>query len=531
MWVRVGFYFPLIFYLFVGVISILYDYITCTCNRPYIKTTHTRKCLWPPGFEWNKTFIKLSIFCGSLLYYIGDNLEKVDCNKNASTISLILSAAGLLLYRVLYAALKKLKRYYRNDKGEPPSHNLCSPNRNETQSLVIAYMFLLTIVIDFDVVFTAVLNKIDESTIPCNETVQSDIFWDLFWSMIGIFIQLIITVIFILTQCRHCISRWGRCERICNSLLSKVKLILSTRKPCCLIFIIIWDIFLFFAVLAAVICFLLADNKQVLQCFIRVPKGDERKHRIVFLSISFVVCFFVMLGFLFRKCCCCVQIKGKITKVTIKDGQRLTVRVRNEVGDQRYSFNYNTETKSITSNNCNHAELYRNDIERIIKLPQKISTIKEVGVDNFNNRITVRHHIQEQHYQEVFTINNGRVEIVESDVAEGGGEKQEEEEEKDVAGGGEGGEGKEEEDVAAQENAAEGVQDGEERQAEFGELHSPVPDSRASKLNLPPTVSASELPQDSRTGRPRSRSPSPDIKNDQGDDTEKTSLLHVDTEF
>ena len=227
-----------------------------------------------------------------------------------------------------------------------------------------------------------------------------------------------------------------------------------------------------------------------MQCFISIPEDDESKYRIGFLSTSFVVCLLVISGFLFRKCCRCVQIKGKITQVTIKDGQQLTVHVQNEVyiEDQPYSFNYNIAKKTIEADDCDHAELYRNDIERIIKLPQKISTIEEVGVDNINNRITVRHHIQEQHYQEVFTINNGRMEIVESeeDVAEGGEGEEEEEEE-------------EEEDVAAQENAGGDhenmIQDEEDLQERQIPLHSLVSD----------------------------------IKNDQGDDSEETSLLPEDS--
>ena len=602
--VWVGFFLPLTIYLVIGGISILNDCIMYTCSCPCIKTTHTQKCLWPPGYEWNKTAIKLSTFCGSLLYYIGDNLKQVDCNENASTISLTLTVAGLLLYRVLSISLKKLKRYYQKEEGKHRSFNLCSPNRNETHSLVIAYTFLLTIVIDFDIVFTAVLDRIGDSDIPCNKTVphpHQNIFWGLFGSMIGSFllIELVIITIFIVTQCCHYISRRKGCEPIrkcCESmrtcLLSKVKLTLPTREFKCkslivLVFILL-DIILSVIVLAAVIFFLLADNEQVLQCFISVPEGDESRYRIGFLSASFVACFLVISGFLIRKLCCCVQIKGKITAVNIQDGQQLTVHVQNEVpkvymyiGDQKYSFSYDTATKSITSDNCNHAELYRNDIERIIKLPQNISTIEEVGVDNINNRITVRHHIQEQHYQEVFAINNGEVDIAEGgegeeNIVEGGeggegeeniaegGEGEEDiaergEGEEDIAERGEGeediaehegeeniakgGEGEEEEDVATQENAVGGrenmIQDEEdlqERQAEFGEapLHSPVSDSGAVRSSGASehtfvTFSVSEPPQDSRTGRPRSRSPSPDIKNDQGDDSEKPSVLHVDS--
>ena len=465
MLVWVGFFLPLIIYLVIGVISILNDYIMCTCNRPCIQKTHTRKCLclpgfqcqkpnqcehkectctcthpikclWPPGFEWNKTIIKLSTLTGTTFYYVGDNFfEKVDCNKNAPTVSLTLSVAGLLLYRVLPVALRKLKRYCEKEEGKHRSFHWCSPNSNETHSLVIAYTFLLSIVIDFDIVFTAVLDKIDDSNISCNKTVQSNIFWGLFGGMIGsfVFIQSVITAIFILTQCRQCISRWGCCKPICNSLLSKVKLILLTREWYCLIVIIIWDIVLSVTVPAAVIFYLLADNERVLQCFTSIPKDDESKYRIGFLSTSFAVCSLVLFGFLTRKLCCCVQIKGKITAVNIqtqedgqplieaniqgddqpliyaqKDGQQLTVQVQNEVylGDQGYSFNYNTATKEITSDNCDHAELYRNDIERFIKLPQKTSTIKKVSVHNDDSQITVRHNIPEQQYEVVFSTND-----------------------------------------------------------------------------------------------------------------------------
>ena len=410
-WVWVGFFLPLIIYFVLGAISILNDYIhvMCTRNCPYIQTTHTctRKCLCPPGYEWNKTIIKLSTLSGTILFYIGDNyFEKVDCNKNAPTISLTLSVAGLLLYRVLPVALRKLKRYCEKEEGKPRSFHLCSPNSNETHSLVIAYTFLLSVVIDFDIVFTAVLNKIDDSNISCNETVQSNIFWGLFGSMIVSFvlIQLVIVAIFILTQCRNYISRRDRREPIRDrwDLLSKVKLILSTRKTHTLIVFITWDIVLSVTVPAAVIFYLLADNEQVLQCFTSIPEGDESQDRIILLSISFVACSLVMLGFLIRKWGRCVQIKGKILQITTKDGQQLKVKVQNEVGDQKYAFNYNIATKETEATTweqdesvspCDHAELYKNDIERIIELPKNKVTIKEVNVDNDNNKITVHHSV------------------------------------------------------------------------------------------------------------------------------------------
>ena len=423
--VWVGFLLPLTIYLVIGAISIANDYIMYTCNCPCIKTTLTCKCLWPPGFEWNKTAIKLSTFCGSLLYYIGDNLEQVDCNENASTISLTLTVAGLLLYRVLSVSLKKLKRYYQKEEGEHRSFNLCSPNSNETHSLVIAYTFLLTIVIDFDIVFTAVLDRIGDSDIQCNKTVphpHKRIFWGLFGSMIGSFllIELAIITIFIVTQCRPYISRRNCCEPIqeccesmCTRLLSKVELILPTRKCKSLFFFTFLDIGLSFIVLAAVICFLLADNERVLQCFISVPEGDESKYRIGFLSSSFGLCSLVMLGFLIRKWGRCVQIKGKITEVTIKDGQQLEVKVQNEKEKQKYSFNYNIATKEIKPTTCeqeesispcDHVELYRSDIERIIKLPKNTSTIEQASVDN--NQIIVHHSVQEQHYKVVFSTKD-----------------------------------------------------------------------------------------------------------------------------
>ena len=562
--VWVGFFLPFSIYLFIGVISIFNDYITCTCNRSCIQTTHTRKCLWPPGFEWNKTAIKLSTLCGSLLYYIGDNLEQVDCNENASTISLTLSVAGLLLYRVLSVALKKLKRYYQKEEGEPRSFNLCSPNRNETHSLVIAYTFLLTIVIDFDIVFTAVLDRIGDSDISCNRTIQhphQKTFWGLFGSMIGFFllIELVIITIFIVTQCRHYISRRDRCEPIrkcCESmrtcLLSKVKLTLPTRECKSLIVFILLDIGLSVIVLVAVIFFLLADNEQVLQCFIRVPEGDESTYRIGFLLTSFGLCSFVMFGFLIRKWGRCVQIKGKITQVTIEDGQQLEVKVQNEVGNQKYTFNYNIATKKIKATTCeqdvspcDHAELYRNDIERVIKLPKNKITIKEVNVNNDNNQIIVHHSVHEPHYKIVFSTKDPPDEdIIETlpppaaeDPPQGPAV---------------------EDQVHPQPRAAGGehmIQDGEdlpqqkriqERRAESGivPLHSPVSDSHGTRRerSFSPASGASEhssssasrsnlsvlelhVPHDPKTIGLHSRSLSPDIKNDQRDESEETSLL------
>lgn len=112
-----------------------------------------------------------------------------------------------------------------------------------------------------------------------------------------------------------------------------------------------------------------------------------------------------------------------------------------------------------------------------------------------------------------------------------------------------------EEDGVAVENAAIGentIQDGkdlphrkriQERQAKFGNvlLHSPVSASHGisrqrslpSGASEPTSVSRTILsvldpPQDSRTVRLRSRSPSPDIESDQEGDSEETSLLTVE---
>ena len=394
-----GFYLPLAFYIVLGVISILIDYIMCTRSCPCIKCTRTQECLWPPGLEWNKTIIKLATFCGSILYYVGDNLEKLDTNENTlenttmdtneNTLEsktmdsndntrirlLTVSVVGLLLYRIAPVALKKLKRYCNKEENKPQGFNWCSPNSNETHTLVVAYTFLLTIVIDFDVVLTAVLNRIDDSVIPCNERAPSQIFWGLFGSMISFFIliELVIAAIFILTQCHH---KYDCCEY----LSTKVKLILSTRNNSLIVFIF-WDVCLSIAVTIAVILFLLGDNEQVLECFIKsVPQGDESKYRIGFLLCSFLLCFlFVGLGFLVRKLCRCVQLKGNITSVDISADleTHLQVNVTDLTGE--YTFTYNIITSKITNSEptCNHAELYRNDIKEhlIVKYLKSIAVL------------------------------------------------------------------------------------------------------------------------------------------------------------
>ncbi|MCG8625796.1 MAG: hypothetical protein MJE68_27840, partial [Proteobacteria bacterium] len=265
----------------------------------------------------------------------------------------------------------------------------------------------------------------------------------------------------------------------------------------------------------------------------------------------------------------CVQIKGKITQVTIEDGQKLEVKVKNEVGNKKYSFNYNIATKKIKATTCeqeesispcDHAELYRSDIERIIKLPKNTSTIEQASVDN--NQIIVHHSVQEQHYKVVFSTkdppNEDIIENLPPPAAEDPPQRAAEEEDQVRFR-----QGVAEEDqvhpqphaAAAIENAAGGehmIQDGEdlpqqkkiqERRAEFGivPLHSPVSDSHGTsrERSLSPASGASEhssasrsslsvleLPQDPKTIGLRSRSLSPDIKNDQGDNSEETSLLH-----
>ena len=396
---------PLSVYLIVGMISLTYGYIQCTrqCSKEKCSFSSCSCSCWDKqceccilkfnwvypqchGSEWIDILTKIFTIIGGVLYFLGDNFSKVYEGKNAGALTLGFSVFGVLLYRIVPTALKKLKRYFKDIK--PTAHedkvfNLCSPNNSETHSLIVAYTYLLTIVIDFDVWLTVVLKKADNTcdnmNSLCDRKDEINVLWSLYGGMLLSFIviEAIIMVIFLIGYCHPSFQtnscklnlippkQKGRCK---GSIAIIIELLLS-----CLVFI-------------AVGMFLIADNQHLLDCYpIKAKVGeDESQLRLGFYGFficAFIIFTIINFGFFFRKTCCCVQrVKGELVCVNVLSNDELQIYIREKPGIHVHSFNYQFENSEITESDCYHEEMYKNDIERIAKYLGNICIITKMNI-------------------------------------------------------------------------------------------------------------------------------------------------------
>ena len=370
-----GFVLPLLAYLIVGLVFIAYDHLhvswKCGCckrSNTSIREPLTLSC--PKGLEWIKIPIKVCTIIGGILYFVGDNLYKIDVN--AHTLTTVFLVHGVLIYRIIPLALKKLQRYFKDESNEHKSRGFdcCLPNDNETHSLIVAYAYLLPIAIDFDVWLTVVYKKADDGAVVslCNRKNESDvkILWSLYGGMTIFFliIELIIITIFIKIAC---------CRT--KSEINRLKLIPPTRKIAACIGCIVLDGFLSLVVLIAVGFFLIADNRHLLDYY---NIENERELRATLLSFSFVVTAVVTIGFFCRRLCCCVQVKGEIISVDVVQDNQLKVYFEDKTGI--HVFTYQIDTSEITDSDCNHAELYKDDIECISKTLRSIGKLTKMNL-------------------------------------------------------------------------------------------------------------------------------------------------------
>ena len=305
----IGFAIPLGIYFVVGIAAVVYPYTHISAKwLHYIRGSDTCECLpldececirnCPHGSDWINITIKLCTIFGGVLYFFGDNFHKVyDKEKHVTHVSILVCA--LLIYRIAPILLKKLQRHCKDEpnKDKDQRFNWCSPNDNETHSLIVAYTYLLTIVVDFDVVLTLVLKAADNNKTDslCNRKSDVKILWALYALMIIAFliIELIIITIFI------------------YNIIIKIRHYPYTKKNLCQLTLpshikkrwIMWDIFLSLSMPAAVVCFLLVDNQHPLDCYeiFTLKYEDEGWLRVSFLLFSYIVFSVVTIGFLSRK--------------------------------------------------------------------------------------------------------------------------------------------------------------------------------------------------------------------------------------
>ena len=402
-----GIIIPLIVYFIIGIISLMYNFIQlCSC---YTRTCRDKECKWckcapkckrrPHGSEWIDIIAKVCTICGSILYFLGDNFREVYKKDNAGAVSLGFSVFGVLLYRIVPVALKKLERYFKDKPHVQKSQmfNWCSPNNNETHSLIVAYTYLLTIVIDFDVWLTVILKKgddnQDEMNSLCNRMHEVNLLWILYGGMMATFVGIVVIIltVFVISYSRPNVK--------------KLHVILPTHKGATKVCIVLWEFILSLAVFVAVGMFLVADNQHLLDCYeILTDKDkDESLLRLLFFLVAFVIFVMITIGFFCRTLCCCVKVKGEIISVDVlQDDNQLKVYYKEEsmicfkktvIGTLKYKI----LTSEIIDSDSSHHELYKSDIERVVKCLAGIGKCVAVNIIQ-EDQIAVVHEIEKKIY-------------------------------------------------------------------------------------------------------------------------------------
>ena len=375
-WVSItfGIILPLVIYLAVGIMSLMYNYIQiCSCyttKKGYARCKFDLKCRHcPQGSEWINIIIKVSTIIGSVLYFLGDNFRELYKGSNAGAISLGFSVFGVLLFRIVPVALRKLERYFKNKPhGEKRVFNWCSPNGNETHSLIVAYTYLLTIAIDFDVWLTVILKKGDnnDKISLCNRMHEVNLLWFLYGGMMALFIGIVVIILTVFVMA----------YRRPNANRNKLHVLLPSHGGVTKVCIVIWEVILTIVLVAGIGMFLVADNQHLLDCYkvMTDVDQDESLLRLVFFLVALIIFSMITIGFFCRTLCCCVRVKGEILSVDVLQNDQLEVyfkenpitcctRTKTVIG----SLKYDIHTSEIIDSNSSHHELYRNDIERITK--------------------------------------------------------------------------------------------------------------------------------------------------------------------
>lgn len=189
----------------------------------------------------------------------------------------------------------------------PDVFNLCSPNHDtESHTLVVVYVNLLTFLIEFDTVQSIVMQIFNNNLSDkfCDNKAQKALVWSFYGSMVGIFwtIQLLVIIIFIISaSCpQHKEKNYPFTVILtCNTCYVARNVVLSV------------------GVTLAVASTLLAEIPQLLQCYI-----PQEIHILVSFALSlltFLVCLMVCVGFLVRKVCGCVRVKGELEVVNVTE--------------------------------------------------------------------------------------------------------------------------------------------------------------------------------------------------------------------
>ena len=283
------------------------------------------------------------------------------------------------------------------------SQTLIPDENRETHSLVIAYVQLLTITVDFDTWFTLV-----ESSETCLSEHRQIVVWVLFG-----FVLLVVLIAELV------ILGW-KLVHFCSGTSFYLMQPWKTRTYIC---DMVFGLSGIVVIPIAIALFLLADNRQPLDCF----NEDSRMRRLIFLVISFVIFVIASVSFLVRGCTC-VNHKGQLLAVNILDNNEfelyfeednciVAVKCNRTVTVQRYS---KVQARKVQNVQLQDWELLANGG----KYMDNISCFKlayQVDIDHMKSRLFARNAVAANYTLErgIFVIcqNGDTVYIQEDDVS------------------------------------------------------------------------------------------------------------------
>ena len=347
----------------------------CTCKYTY-KCTCTRQTVW---LDILKIIAKLCTIVGSVLYFIGDNLPKEFPEMIPKNVTAVILVFGVLFYRVLPTTLKRLENYcmVKRQNRKNGFFDVLIPNKYETHSLVVAITNSLTITIDFDIWLTIIINSTTETF--CLGKYWKPLIFCVFGALIALFmlIQIETIVIFLchdLKKGRSSLRRpWKKRARICDTTCGVIISVITVL---------------------AIGAFLLVDNKHMLDCTgieELTPVGENKeeskkysKVRLGVLLISFILFLGVIISFLCRKICGCVQYKGRLTSVNVSR-HHLQVNFKEGKDNVKVLYPLSSSTEVTGTQICNKlSAIYEEHIKHIVKYLGFIGKLVAVNVQTDN---------------------------------------------------------------------------------------------------------------------------------------------------
>lgn len=394
-----------------AVVSLVYT--TQRYARNNYRTQQTAKKICITALQ-NLIIPKLCKIAGSVLYFFGDNIPKDFPTAIPQNVTAVFLMTGVLLYLVLPTSLHRLQHQCKGTRQHTSSQSFdrLIPNENETDSLIVAITDPLTMIINFDISFTLIING--TAMVSCNTKVWKPLIFTAYCSL---------TILFIFLQTTTAIVHL---YKICQKGKRKRS---GWKNKICIHDTAIGIIMLLITILA-VAAFLLIDNKHTLDCAgieKLAPVGDEEEEsktliviRLTIMCIRFAVFTTMFVLFLCRKELGFVKLKGNLVSVNVSTlNNSLTAYFKecNGIVQVEYPLSSNTDTTS-GSHMDHRSAAYEEDIKQIVKYLGVIGNLVAVNVRN--NEVTVVRMIDGKMWVVIYSIINSKDAQIQHQVYEEG---------------------------------------------------------------------------------------------------------------